>query len=254
MSRIPPLLVAIGALGLAGCDQLDRNGALVNVFAIHHASPEDDTFPDRGDDGFPRIFEGEDGWQITLAEAYVTISAVTLVSCGGSTHDLKMFWGPCPEDLRVEDLQTLTVAGLKVPADNYCRLEVEYAPYETPVIDDDADTRHVIPQNEEVDDVTVFINGIAQRGEDRVPFVLKNGETFTVDLDLSEVEGGNPLSVTNSEDFPKELTVSKTYDRFFDGVDFNNFDEAALERDLDDILAAETRVVSGTTIFPDDID
>jgi hypothetical protein len=254
MSRFP-LVIAIGVLALAGCDQLDRNGALVNVFAIHHASPEDDTFPDRGADDQPRIFQGEDGWEITLAESYVTIASVELVSCSGSSYDLKMFWGPCPEDLREKDLQTLTVAGLKVPADDYCRLEVEYAPYETPVIDEEADTRHVIPQNEEVDGVAVFISGIAKRGEDSVPFVLKNGESFTVDLDLSEIEGpGNPMTVTNTEDFPKELTISKTYDRFFDGIDFTNFDEEALERELDDILAEETRVIAGTTIFPDDID
>ncbi len=249
------LVLAIAVLGTVGCDRLEGNGALVNVFATHHATPEDGRFPFRGEDDQPRIFAGEDGWQITLTESYVTIASVTLVSCNGSRHDLKMYWGPCPEDLRTEDLGTLTVAGLKVPPGDYCNLEVEYAPYEMPVIDEDAQTRHDVPENEEVDGVTIFLAGVATRGEDSVPFVLKNGEGFTVDLDLTAPEGpGAPMRVRPSENFPKELTISKTYDRFFDGVDFSAFDEAAIEASLDDILADQTRVASGQIIDPDAFD
>ena len=247
-----PLVLAIAVLGTVGCDRFEGTGAIVNVFATHHATPEDGLFPFKGEEDQPRVFEGEDGWQITLAESYITISSVTLVSCSGAAHDLKMFWGPCPEDLRTEDLQTLTVAGLKVPPGDYCNLEVEYAPYEMPVIDEDADTRHDVPDNEEVEGATIFLNGIAHRGEDSVPFVLKSGEEFTVDLDLTAPEGpGAPMRVRPSENFPKELTVSKTYDRFFDGVDFSAFDEAAVEANLDDVLEDQTRVASGQIIEPE---
>lgn len=240
------LVLVIAASGLVGCDELEGTGGIVNVFATHHASPEDDLFPFRGEDEQPRVFQGEDGWEITLTESYITIASVTLVSCGGAEHDLKMYWGPCPEDLRTEDLQTLTVAGLKVPPGDYCNLEVEYAPYEMPVVSEDANTRHDVPDNEEVDGVTVFLAGVAHRGEDSVPFTLKNGESFTVDLDLESSDGpGAPMRVRPKENFPKELTVSKTYDRFFDGVDFSAFDEAGIEASLDEILEEQTRVASG---------
>lgn len=245
------LVLAI-ASGTVACDRLEGNGAIVNVFATHHASPEDGVFPLRGEDDQPRIFEGENGWTITLAESYITISSVTLVSCAGARHDLQMYWGPCPEDLRTEDLATLTVAGLKVPPGDYCNLEIEYAPYEMPVIDRDADTRHEVPENEEVEDATIFLGGVARKGEDSVPFVLINSAELTVDLELASEDGpGQPMRVKASEDFPKELTVSKTYDRFFDGVDFSTFDEAAIEARLDDVLEDQTRVASGTVIEPE---
>ena len=129
----------------SGCHALDRfedGGATVFVFATHHATPENGSFPFRGDENQPRTFESSDGWTVTLLEAYVTISAVTLIGCNGSEHELRMFWGPCPEDLRDRDLATLTVAGNHVGEGEYCALEVEYAAYMPPIIDEEAeDTR-----------------------------------------------------------------------------------------------------------------
>ncbi len=244
------LALILTAVLSPGClDSLEGGDELITVFATHHASPENGGFPFRGEDQQPRIFEGVDGWEITLAETYVTIASTKLVSCSGREHDLKMFWGPCPEDLRRKDLDILTVSGLKVPSGNYCGLEVEYAPYEVPVVDDEAQTRHVVPGNDEVEGDTIFIRGIAQRGDESVPFQLETDETFVVDLDLSELEGeDDPLTIRNGQNFPKELTVSKTYDRFFDGVDWENFDEELAESQLADILADQTRVVEGTSV------
>ncbi len=244
--RLSLLLLAATA---SGC--LDSGaGELITVFAAHHASPIDGSFPNRGDDGQPRIFELEGGWELTLAESYVTIASTTLISCSGEEHSLQMFWGPCPEDLRRADFGVLTVSGLKVPAGDYCELEIQYAPYQTPVIDEDAETRHVIPTLEDVEGDSVFLRGVARReGNDPVQFQLENGEDFVVSLDLSELEGDdNALTIRPDQPFPTELTVTKTYDRFWDGVDWENFDEAALTDEIDEILADQTRVTRGQEI------
>ena len=109
--------------------------------ATHHATPENGSFPGRGEEEEPRVFTTDLGWEVTLLEGYVTISAVTLVACNDSEIELNMFWGPCPEDLKDQDLATLTVAGNRAREGDYCTLRVTYAPYETPVIDEDHDDR-----------------------------------------------------------------------------------------------------------------
>src|SRR5690349_24389152 len=110
------LALAYGCL-LTGCD--DPGGALLYVFSTHHATPEDGMFPDRGAEDEPRQFENDTGCTVTLLESYITISSLTLVGCDGTPSPLELFWGPCPEDLREEDLDTLTAAGGQMPAGHY---------------------------------------------------------------------------------------------------------------------------------------
>lgn len=243
------------ALVLPGCNALqglEDGGATVFVFATHHATPVDGVIPHRGDDNMARVFDTDEGWNVTLLEAYVTISAMTLVECNGTPHELDMFWGPCPEDLRDEDLATLTVAGRRVAPGNYCTLSVEYSAYQSPVIDEDADeTRHETPANDQVDGATIYLQGGARQStEDSfINFELATDASVVVDLDLSNIEGpGQPLNVAHREDFPKELLVSKTYDRFLDGLDFAALDQQAAQDDLIDVLADETRVSPGTVV------
>ena len=125
--RLVPLcsIVAL-AVSASACDVLDEGGATVFVFSTHHATPENGVFPERGDDDKPRQFLSDEGWEITLLESYVTVSAVSLVRCDNTEYPLDMFWGPCPEDLRDRDLETLTVAGNKLPSADYCKLLVQY--------------------------------------------------------------------------------------------------------------------------------
>lgn len=241
-----------------GClDQLDRDDTTVFVFSTHHATPIEGVFPIRGDDQKPRIFDNDQGWTITLLESYVTTSAVTLVRCSGEPIPLKMFWGPCPEDLRDKDLDSLTVAGTEVSPGDFCGLDVAYGPYMTPVIDDSEveSTRHQTPENDDVTGATVYLRGAAQMGGgESVPFELRASGELEVQLDLSDLEGdGDPMTVDDKEDFPRELTVSKTYDRFFDGVDFAAFDPEAIEAELLDILEEETRVSDGPRVEMDDV-
>jgi hypothetical protein len=128
----------------------------------------------------------------------------------------------------------------------------------TPVIDDSEveSTRHQTPENGDVTGATVYLRGAARMGDgESVQFELRASGDLDVDLDLSDLEGdGNPMTVDRQEDFPRELTVSKTYDRFFDGVDFATFDPEALEAELLDILEAETRISDGPRVLADDAD
>lgn len=247
------LLLAVPAL-LSGClEQFEDGGALVNVFSTHHATPDEMGFPNRGEDNMPRVYDAEDGWQITLLESYVTISAVTLIGCDGTAHPLKMFWGPCPEDLRTEDLDTLTVAGLDANPGSYCSFEVTYGPYQTPVIDEETPTQHEIPDNvDAIDGATVYLRGAATKeGEETVQFELSSSDEVTVVLDISELEGpGLPMRIDQRENFPKELTITKTYDRFLDGADWENFEPDPAERQFDDVLEDQTRVVAGQEVDP----
>lgn len=235
---------------IGGCDHLEPGGALVYVFSTHHATPENGIIPDRGDHDEPRVFDNDEGWTIRLHESYITTSAVTLLRCDGAQFPLTMFWGPCPEDLRERDLELLTVAGLKVPPGNYCGLQVTYAPYEEPVVETDGnESRHVAPTNEAVYGATIYLRGLASKDDQEVPFELVSDRTAVAQLDLSQLEGpGQPMNVAHREYFPKELTVVKTYDRFFDGVDFATMDTEAVESTLHTILVGETRVVQGTVV------
>lgn len=241
------VLLATGCL-----DQLEKGGATVFVFSTHHATPVDGVFPIRGDDKAPRVFDNDQGWTVTLLESYITTSAVTLVRCDGEPIDLNMFWGPCPENLSDKDLDSLTVAGIKVGPGDFCGLEVAYGPYMTPVIDDSEveSTRHQTPENDDVTGATVYLRGAARMGDgESVQFELRASGDLDVDLDLSDLEGdGNPMTVDRQEDFPRELTVSKTYDRFLEGVDFTAFDADAAEDDLASRLRDATRVQEGTEV------
>lgn len=241
---------------LPACGAFDEGGATVFVFSTHHATPEDGVFPDRGEDDKPRRFLNDLGWEVTLLESYVTISAVSLIGCDGVQHPLDMFWGPCPEDLRDEDLEVLTVAGRKVAPGSYCELWVQYGPYETPIIDEEEMTRHETPGASEVLGTSMYFDGGAQIDPEVDPiqfFLTASGEEL-VKLDLSTIADDGPLRVDQKEDFPLELTISKTYDRFFDGIDFDTYDPAALQGNLLPLLERDTKVNLGTRVNMDNFE
>lgn len=241
---------------LPACGAFDEGGATVFVFSTHHATPENGVFPDRGDDDKPRRFLNDLGWEVTLLESYVTISAVSLIRCDGQQFPLDMFWGPCPEDLRDKDLEVLTVAGRKVPPGDYCELWVQYGPYETPIIDEEEMTRHETPGTSEVLGTSMYFDGGASIDPEADPiqfFLTAAGEEL-VKLDTSTIADGSPLRVDEKEDFPLELTISKTYDRFFDGIDFGTYDPAALEGNLLNLLERDTKVNLGVRVNMDNFE
>ena len=75
-----------------------------------------------------------------------------------------------------------------------------------------------------------------------------NIAVVTGDLDISTIMNGGPLKITAEEAFPVDLTLSKTYDRFFDGVDFSSFSEDDVNANIMAVLELETRVAFGTRV------
>jgi len=59
-----------------------------------------------------------------------------------------------------------------------------------------------------------------------------------------------PLVVTGDENFPLELTLSKTYDRFFDGIDFSEMGALDMNEQALAVLEFESRVAPGTVVSP----
>jgi hypothetical protein len=248
MSRRPVGLLLV-SFALAGCAAFEDNSTLAYVFSTHHAAPVNGVIPNAGEDEQPRVFDNEQGWTITLVDSFITTSSATLVRCDGAVFPLTMFWGPCPEDMRETDLEVLTVAGQEIPPGSYCELHIGFGPYEVPTIEPgQGETSHQIPQSEGVDGSTVYLRGLAQQGGDQIEFELRTGRDVMVELDLSEIEAGQPMNVTTDESFPKELTVAKTYDLLFAGVDFATYDPDAYEDELPSVLEDVTAVYSGTVI------
>lgn len=238
---------------VAGCsvlDPLEDDGTQLVIYATHHGTPVDGQFINLGDHEKPRVFENDMGWTVTLLEPYVVTTDVRLADCKGFSDRLEMWWGHYPEDIRIEDLDVATVAGLPVPSGQYCKLWVRYSGYEIPVEDPPGDQSPHFdrPLNEEVVGSSIFLRGSAAKDDATLQFQFRVTSPVEVELDLSTLEGGGPVTVLHRESFPKDLTVSKAYDRFFDGVDFENYDQAEVEADLVGVLQAETRISLGAEV------
>jgi hypothetical protein len=250
--KVTPMLprhriAALLALALpltAGCelqslfDDLQNDSTLVDVLVTHHATPEDGMFPDRGGEGEMRVFQSDEGWTIQLVDAIIVTSATTLHECDDASVAIDMYWGALPEDISGRDLDTLTLGSTKVDSAEFCGLTVHYGPY---VPGADAAPR----SNEKIDGATLYLRGAATKDATTIPFEIRVTDSVDVDLDLSTIVEGGPLHVDGSQDFPTELTVGKTYDRFFDGIDFATATQSDLQAHTLAVLALETTVDVG---------
>ncbi len=125
-------------------------------------------------------------------------------------------------------------------------MTVEYGPY---MAADEMARQHDIGEHSDnVRGSTYYFEGVASKGDVVVPFELSGTGTVVADLDLSHVMNGGPLTISAEEAFPVDLTVSKTYDRFFDGIDFESFDSADMDANIMAILELESRVAFGTRV------
>lgn len=235
----------------AGCDlieafQNEKSGTtLVQLMVTHHATPQDGMFPELNV-GDAATFVTDEGWTVSLRSGWVTTAHASLEGCNGGGVDFESFYGPLPEDINSDDLGLQSFAAVEVEADSYCGMTVEYGPF---VADDEAarsfDTGDAA---EKVRNATYYFEGVASKDGVSVDFELTGNGTAVVDLDLSHVMNGGPLRISADEAFPVDLTLSKTYDRFFDGVDFSSFDSDDVNANIMAVLELETRVAFGTRV------
>jgi hypothetical protein len=235
----------------SGCDLIEAikgeaNGStLVQLLVTHHATPENGSFPSL-EIGDAATFETDEGWTVSLRTAYITTAHATLHECSGGSVDFEAFNGPLPEDINAEDLDLLTFAGVEVEASSFCSMTVEYGPF----VADDATARafEMGEDASKIRNATYYFEGVARKDGVAVEFELTGNGTAAVDLDLSSVVNGGPLRITADEAFPVDLTLSKTYDRFFDGVDFSSFDSADMDANIMAVLELESRITVGTRV------
>ncbi len=235
------LALAASALITGGCDLIDAfsdpGDTLITVFANHHATPENGAVPHRGDAGDYRVFENDEGWTVQLTDGLITTSGVTLHRCDGAQAPVEFYFGSVAEDLRSADLDRRTLGGTEVGASEFCGVTVHYAPFSAQRDEAPASMDAAV-----VDGLTVYLAGVAEKDGQRVPFTIEVEQSVDAFADLS----ARPLRIRGNESFPIEMTVSKTYDRFFDGVDFDTLDEDDLEAQALAIVELETRVDVGS--------
>jgi hypothetical protein len=223
----------------SGCELADafsgKNGTLVQVSTTHHATPEDGLFPSRGGDGEFRVFETDEGWQVTLVEAFVVTRDLQLEDCSGNVIDVELYWGHLAEDIKVTDLDPVTVGGTELSDVSLCGVTVTYGPFDATTTDGPSEDDAM------VHGATIYLKGFAERRNKQVPFEIRATDDVRSHLDLLQA-GNGPVRIDGNEAFPVELTFSKTYDRFFDGVDFSTFSAEDLEAQVLAVLELETQL------------
>lgn len=237
--QVLPVL-ALPVLAFAsGCELLDQfedGGGLVNFYSAHHATARDGEFPQK-DASFIE-FDTDTGWHVILTEAYVTTTAITLQRCSGEAVAVDFYWGEVCESMIDPDLFGSGIGAVETDEGNYCSATVVYGPYTA-----GENTEGHNPTGD-----SVYLRGAAEKGDAHVPFEIRATGTVAVTVDISDLVDGGPLIIDHDQYFAKELTIAKTYDRFFDGIDFNEMDSMDFESILLDTLEFETHIVAGTEV------
>jgi hypothetical protein len=220
------LLMIAAPFLIAGCGIVDlikgNEVATVRMFATHSGSPTDDGWPDYGDSITTRVFTNDMGWLISLSEVYVTTAEVRLVECSAELgEEIEMFWGACPEDfVHTDDRESLALGAITVGDGSYCRIDVTFAPY----VPSEQSADHINPENPMIENHTVLINGVARRGMgpdiEEVPFQVLSDVAVTARANISKLDNGTAFKL-DDENVPRDLTILKTYDTFFEGIDFS---------------------------------
>jgi hypothetical protein len=241
-------LCTLLAFASPGCDlELGKSVATVRFFATHAGTLGESGYPNYGDQETTRVFVTDMGWQVALSEVYVTTADIRLVPCEQPTGtSIEMFWGPCPESfVSTNDLESVPLGAVTVDDGDYCHVDVVFGPYVAPSGGDE----HVALGNQMIEDKTMVVIGVARRGEgatlEEVPFQIVSDVEVIARLDTSEIEMGKPI-VLEDENFPRDLTIIKTYDRFFDGIDFATATPADIETAILDALELDTVIYDGT--------
>lgn len=238
----------------AGCGLLEAEVTVSLAISHHGSRGMDGMLPDYGAPDAARIFVNDKMWEVSLAEAVIVTTAAQIESCEGVSFDFKLPYGPLPEYLLSQDKDLIDFASVNLPEGTYCKLRVEYGRYQAAVAATAPDTPYVVQGHAEIEGMTVYLAGTAENvdpnGDGKVVnWGLKTANTTIAELDLSTIDGGGPFAIRGDEPGGRALTVAKTYDMFFKGVDFAAFDEPALEATMLDVLRAETYVIAGVQVY-----
>jgi hypothetical protein len=236
---------------LSGCEGLFKEStSTIKIFATHSGTPDETGFPEYGDAGSTRVFMNDMGWEVALGEVYVTTAEVRLIRCEEDDGTpIEMFWGTCPEDfVRYDDRETLPLGAVTIADGSYCGVEVVYGPY----VEDGDDDEHTNPENQAVIGKTVLLAGVARReiGDgmlEEIDFSVETDASVIATVDISELVDGEPVRI-DDENFARNLTVLKTYDQFFAGIDFASATEAEIEAAVLASLEFDTHVFDGATV------
>ncbi len=238
--------VLIPALSFSsGCEfleQFEDGGGLVDVYVAHTPTAQDGAFPPAAGDHF--VVKGDHGWKITVTDAYVTTTGLTLERCDGAELESDFYWGAKCEDLVGGDIQAQGVGAVSADEGSYCAATVTYGPFVG-----DGEGGHA-GTGGGIEGATVYLAGVAKRGNQSIPFQVSTVASVRVHVDLSALENGEPVEVGHDQYFNKQLTFSKTYDRFFDGIDFENLKDYDWDAILLDTLVFETTAHYGTDVLP----
>lgn len=246
-----PLLCLMVAAAGPGCSLFEADDtAHVDVFTTHHAAPlPSGEIPAYGVATAARTWTNDMGWEVNLTEGYVVITGLRLVECDETKHDVPFAYGPLPEYLNNEDRDVTNMGGVDVPVGDYCSVIVEYGPYHVADTVDAPKGAFPLPTGRDLEGVTIFLAGIARLGDVTVPFEFRSSDARIVELELREANGVAATYPVDAGVGALKVTLGKTYDPFFAGIDFSAFDAAAVSAGLMDQLIAQSRAYHGTTIY-----
>jgi len=247
----------LGVIVGAGCDLLGGAGDTVTAIngAHHAARNEEGVLPNYGDPEETRVFTNDLGWTINLNDGFVVTTAVRIETCDGEGVELEMPFGPFPEYWLERDRDVTDFARGPLREGKYCSLIVEYGRYLAEAAATAADAPFPVRSAERIEGVTLSLVGYAERddgmgGVVSRPFAFSTAETIIVTVPIDELSmKGGPFTISGEELNHQNLTVSKTYDQFFAGIDFDALDEAAVEAELPRLLAEQTGVILGTSLY-----
>lgn len=240
----------------AGCELLGDGETVTAINAAHHAARnEAGVLPNYGEPDETRIFTNDLGWTVYLSDGFVVTTSVIIEPCEGEGVGLEMPFGPFPEYWRDQDKNVTDFARGPLAEGAYCNLIVEYGPYFAATAAMAADAPFPVEDAARIEGATLTLTGYAEHddgmgGVISKSFALRTSETVTVTLPLDELgPNGGQWKISGDEANRVNLTVGKSYDQFFAGVDFATFDPAALEAELPRLLREQTSVVAGTSLY-----
>jgi len=239
--------------GSSGCELFDQSSSVdLNMFVAHHPRRSvDGPYPEFGFDEKPRTWVNDQGWEINMTEGYIVMTAASLIGCDGVEYPIDLDFGPVPEYINSTDLDVTIAGGVEIEEGDYCDVSVEFGPYRAETAMAAPNGAHEIPTGRDLEGVTIFLAGRAIKDDVSVDFALISGESSSTTMKIREGDGTPATFDVESGVGSFKVTIGKTYDRFFDGIDFATYDaeQETINGGLMPILIDETRGYRGTTIY-----